>query len=201
MPKFQYTARNLSGGKVSGNVEAEGEIAAARLLENRELFPIDVWNPEAGESAASFRRRISSRDLGVMYGQLSDLLGSGVPLLRALKSLVKSTVNKRLAGVLREIHNEVADGQSLHESMAGHQDIFPTLHTVMVQAGERASFLDDVLESLSRQGAGCAGLPKHVGAAGRLGDDRGAGVLRAQVRADAGRHRQTDANRDRLPAQ
>ena len=37
-----------------------------------------------------------------MYGQLSDLLGSGVPLLRALKSLVKSTVNKRLADVLRE---------------------------------------------------------------------------------------------------
>ena len=149
MPKFQYTARNLSGGKVSGNVEAEGEIAAARLLENRELFPIDVWNSEAGKSAASFRRRISSRDLGVMYGQLSDLLASGVPLLRSLKSLVKSTVNKRLAVVLREIHNEVADGQSLHKSMAGHQDIFPTLHTVMVQAGERASFLDDVLESLS----------------------------------------------------
>jgi len=149
MPKFQYTARNLSGGKVSGNVEAEGEIAAARLLENRELFPIDVWNSEAGESATSFRRRISSRDLGVMYGQLSDLLASGVPLLRSLKSLVKSTVNKRLAVVLREIHNEVADGQSLHKSMAGHQDIFPTLHTVMVQAGERASFLDDVLESLS----------------------------------------------------
>ena len=149
MPKFQYTARNLSGGKVSGNVVAEGEIAAARLLENRELFPIDVWSPEAGGSATSFRRRISSRDLGVMYGQLSDLLASGVPLLRSLKSLVKSTVNKRLAVVLREIHNEVADGQSLHESMAGHQDIFPTLHTVMVQAGERASFLDDVLESLS----------------------------------------------------
>ena len=149
MPKFQYTARNLSGGKVSGNVVAEGEIAAARLLENRELFPIDVWSPEAGGSATSFRRRISSRDLGVMYGQLSDLLGSGVPLLRSLKSLVKSTVNKRLAVVLREIHNEVADGQSLHKSMAGHQDIFPTLHTVMVQAGERASFLDDVLESLS----------------------------------------------------
>lgn len=149
MPKFQYTARNLSGGKVSGNVEAEGEIAAARLLENRELFPIDVWSPEAEGSATSFRRRISSRDLGVMYGQLSDLLASGVPLLRSLKSLVKSTVNKRLAVVLREIHNEVADGQSLHKSMAGHQDIFPTLHTVMVQAGERASFLDDVLESLS----------------------------------------------------
>ena len=32
--------------------------------------------------------------------------------------------------------------------MAGHQEIFPTLHTVMVQA-ERASFLEEVLSSLS----------------------------------------------------
>ena len=33
--------------------------------------------------------------------------------------------------------------------MAGHEDVFPTLHTVMVQAGERASFLEEVLASLS----------------------------------------------------
>ena len=138
MPKFQYTARNLNGGRVSGQIEAEAVGAASRLLENRDLFPIDVWDVEDNESANSFRRRIASRDLGIMYGQLSDLLGSGVPLLRALKSLVKSTVNKRLTDVLRDIHNEVADGKSLHESMAGHQEIFPTLHTVMVQAGERA---------------------------------------------------------------
>ena len=107
MPKFQYTARNLNGGRVSGQIEAEAVGAASRLLENRDLFPIDVWDVEDNESANSFRRRIASRDLGIMYGQLSDLLGSGVPLLRALKSLVKSTVNK-LADVLREIHNEVA---------------------------------------------------------------------------------------------
>ena len=119
------------------------------MLEDRDLFPIDVWSVDDSLGSSSFRRNIPSRDLGIMYGQLSDLLGSGVPLLRALKSLFKSTVNKRLADVLRDIHNEVADGKSLYESMAGHEDIFPTLHTVMVQAGERASFLEEVLASLS----------------------------------------------------
>ncbi|HJN89571.1 MAG TPA: type II secretion system F family protein [Verrucomicrobiota bacterium] len=149
MPKFQYTARDASGGKVTGQLEADGQGAAIRFLEGRELYPIDVWDTEDKESAGSFRRRISNRDLGVMYGQLSDLLGSGVPLLRAITSLIKSTVNKRLAVVLKDIHGAVADGKSLYESMAEHQEVFPTLHTVMVQAGERASFLEDVLESLS----------------------------------------------------
>ena len=149
MPKFQYTARNLSGGKVAGLIEADGEGAAIQLLERKELYPVDIWNTEDKADNRLFRGRISNRDLGVMYGQLSDLLGSGVPLLRALKSIVKSTVNKRLKGVLSDIHNSVADGKSLYESMAEHHNIFPELHTVMVQAGERASFIEEVLESLS----------------------------------------------------
>ena len=149
MPKFQYTARNLSGGKVAGLIEADGEGAAIQLLERKELYPVDIWNTEDKADNRLFRGRISNRDLGVMYGQLSDLLGSGVPLLRALKSIVKSTVNKRLKEVLGDVHNSVADGKSLYESMAEHHDIFPALHTVMVQAGERASFIEEVLESLS----------------------------------------------------
>ena len=149
MPKFQYTARNLSGGKVAGLIEADGEGAAIQLLERKELYPVDIWNTEDKADNRLFRGRISNRDLGIMYGQLSDLLGSGVPLLRALKSIVKSTVNKRLKGVLGDIHNSVADGKPLYESMAEHHDIFPALHTVMVQAGERASFIEEVLESLS----------------------------------------------------
>ena len=149
MPKFQYTARNLSGGKGAGLIEADGEGAAIQLLERKELYPVDIWNTEDKADNRLFRGRISNRDLGVMYGQLSDLLGSGVPLLRALKSIVKSTVNKRLKGVLSDIHNSVADGKSLYESMAEHHNIFPELHTVMVQAGERASFIEEVLESLS----------------------------------------------------
>ena len=149
MPKFQYTARNLSGGKVAGLIDADGEGAAIQLLERKELYPVDIWNTEDKADNRLFRGRISNRDLGIMYGQLSDLLGSGVPLLRALKSIVKSTVNKRLKGVLGDIHNSVADGKSLYESMAEHHNIFPALHTVMVQAGERASFIEEVLESLS----------------------------------------------------
>ena len=149
MAKFQYTARNLSGAKVSGHIEAEAESAAIQLLEKRELYPVDVWNSEKQQSTGSFGGRISNRDLGVMYGQLSDLLGSGVPLLRAIRSLIKSTVNKRLAEVLKDIHRGVADGKSLYESMSEQPEVFPKLHTAMVKAGERASFIEEVLESLS----------------------------------------------------
>jgi general secretion pathway protein F/type IV pilus assembly protein PilC len=72
-----------------------------------------------------------------------------VPLLRALDSLIRSTVNQRLAAILREVRGNIADGKTLTDSLREFPDTFPLLHTAMIQAGERAAFLQDVLRGLS----------------------------------------------------
>jgi len=72
-----------------------------------------------------------------------------VPMMRALDSLIRSTVSGRLVEILREVRSDVADGKSLTDSLRRFPDVFPTLHTAMVQAGERAAFLEQVLRSLS----------------------------------------------------
>jgi general secretion pathway protein F/type IV pilus assembly protein PilC len=146
MPKFRYTALNADGRQVSGQLEAEGEGAAVRILGERQLFPVNIASADASQSK---RRRVSSRDIGMMYGQLADLIGSGVPMLRALDSLIRSTVNSQLKAILKEVRTAVADGQTLTDALRKFPEVFPPLHTSMVQAGERASFLEDVLRSLS----------------------------------------------------
>jgi general secretion pathway protein F len=146
MPKFRYTALDPGGRQVSGHLEAEGEAAAVRMLGEKNLFPVDIASADASKSR---RRRVSSRDIGLMYGQLADLIGSGVPMLRALDSLIRSTVNAQLKAILKEVRSGVADGQTLTDALRRFPEVFPPLHTSMVQAGERASFLEDVLRSLS----------------------------------------------------
>jgi general secretion pathway protein F/type IV pilus assembly protein PilC len=151
MAQFQYTARNNAGERIAGMLEAETEAAVLRLLEEKCLFPIAVQSrttPVKGRKSL-FLRRVRNRDVGTMYGQLADLIGSGVPLLRALDSLIKSTVSVGLVEILKQVRAEVADGKSLTESLRGFPDVFPPLHTAMVQAGERAAFLEQVLRSLS----------------------------------------------------
>src|SRR6185503_7423195 len=150
MIRFQYSARTEAGQKVTGTLDAESEAAALRVLEDRRLFPISVLggatsNGKAGRAS----KRVRGRDVGVMYGQLADLIGSGVPLLRALDSLIKSTVNRQLVSILKQVRASVADGKSLTDSLRDFPQVFPTLHTAMVQAGERAAFLEQVLRSLS----------------------------------------------------
>ena len=139
-----------AGEKISGALEADTEASALRQIEERKLFPVTVKGKGvvAGETKPR-KRKVRSRDLGLMYGQLADLIGSGVPLLRAMDSLIKSTVSPGLRDLLKEIRASVADGRTLTDSMRQFPEVFPTLHTAMIQAGERAAFMEEVLRSLS----------------------------------------------------
>lgn len=148
--QFAYVALTNSGQKVGGQLEAESEAAVLRSLEEKNLFPVSVSARGVQKTARARRGKgVRSRDVGVMYGQLADLIGSGVPLLRAIDTLIKSTPNQNLVMILREIRAAVADGKSLNDSMKQFPEVFPQLHTSMVQAGERASMLETVLRSLS----------------------------------------------------
>jgi general secretion pathway protein F/type IV pilus assembly protein PilC len=151
MIQFDYTARDQVGQRIAGVLEAESEAAVLRLLEDKKLYPIAVQGrsgPVKGKKSF-LAGRVRSRDVGLMYGQLADLIGSGVPLLRALDSLIRSTVNRRLNEILKQVRSEVADGKSLTDALREFPQVFPPLHTAMVQAGERAAFLEQVLSSLS----------------------------------------------------
>jgi general secretion pathway protein F/type IV pilus assembly protein PilC len=151
MAEFEYTARSARGETVTGTLNADSEAAVLRVLDEKQLFPVLIRSLAGGAQQRQKRLegRIPSRALGIMYSQLADLLGSGVPLLRALKSLVKSTINLRLRQVLKEVQAAVADGKSLTEAMRQHPRVFSPLHIAMIQAGERASFLEQVLRSLA----------------------------------------------------
>ncbi|MBN2508411.1 MAG: type II secretion system F family protein [Verrucomicrobia bacterium] len=151
MNEFQYIALTEAGQRINGAVEAESEAAVLRVLEEKKLFPLQV-HAGAAERRARFqwrKRKVRNREVGVLYGQMADLIGSGVPLMRALDTLIKSTVSRPLVEILKQIRANVSDGKSLTEAMRDHPDVFPPLHTAMVQAGERAAFLEDVLRSLS----------------------------------------------------
>lgn len=149
MPHFTYTAMTAAGLRTTGQLEADSEAAALRLLEEKRLFPMVVRNRDGANGGKARRRRVRSADLGTLYSQLADLLGSGVPLLRAMDSLIKSAPSVSLKELLKEIRAAIADGRSLTDTLRQYPQVFPPLHVAMIQAGERAAFMEEVLRSLS----------------------------------------------------
>tara|TARA_B100001059_G_C17722225_1_gene521364 strand:- start:93 stop:1100 length:1008 start_codon:yes stop_codon:yes gene_type:complete len=82
------------------------------------------------------------------YRQLSDLLKSGVPLLRSLRLLGGMKSNTRLSEVILRVADSVEDGERLADAMTRHEQVFPEIQISMIRAGERAGFLDEALERL-----------------------------------------------------
>jgi type II secretory pathway component PulF len=95
---FSYKARNNTGEAVNGTLVAENQIAAARMLEERRLLPVELSEvTHAGKSVLTGRaRKISPSKVGVIYEQLADLLNAGVPLMRSLEVLAKQASSPTL---------------------------------------------------------------------------------------------------------
>ena len=150
MPEFQYTARAMSGQEVKGLLTAGTETEVVSTLSSRELFPLRIELAESARADDRLRgRRVKARDLATFYSQLSDLLRSGVPLLRSLELLQRQSRNKVLKVVLQEVRDEVADGTRLAEALRQHPNVFAELAISMVRAGEEGSFLEDVLRRIA----------------------------------------------------
>lgn len=150
MPDFQYVACEASGQQVTGVLNAPSRHDALTSLQSRQLFPVRV-EPAAQSSGQLLllRRGVNGRTLAVFYQQLSDLLRSGVPLLRSLELLEKQATNAKLRAVLQDVREQIADGGRLAESMRQHLDVFNELTVSMVRAGEEGSFLEDALQRVA----------------------------------------------------
>src|SRR4051812_34493574 len=85
----------------------------------------------------------------MMYSQLAGLIGAGGALMRAMGLLGESTASSSLKELLKEIRASVSEGKSLTDTVRKYPEVFPALHVAMIQAGERAAFLEEVLRSLA----------------------------------------------------
>src|SRR5690606_8770547 len=116
------------------------------LLDSKALFPLEVQEAKQRQRGG---RRIKSAVVSVLYGQLADLLRSGVPLLRSLEVLSRQASHAGLATVLEDIQRQVQDGQPLAAAMARHPRVFGEMAISMVRAGAEGGFLEDALERVA----------------------------------------------------
>lgn len=148
MPDFDYIARDSSGQRVSGTLNAGTEQEAIAQLSQKALFPVEV-KPLAKGQRFGFGQRIRPGLLATTYSQLADLLRSGVPMLRALQVLERQTNHDRLKEVLIDIRGQVEEGSTLAGAMGRHPQVFSELAVSIVRAGGEGGFLEDALQQVS----------------------------------------------------
>jgi type II secretory pathway component PulF len=149
MPEFAYVARNMTGQKVVGTLDAGNPRDATAQLAAQNLFPIEVKAAEGKSSASKSgltNRRVKGQTMATFYSQMASLLRSGVPMLRALTVLSQQSTDPTLSAVLTELKGRVEDGEPLGQAMARYPRVFSDMGINMTRAGAEGGFLEDALE-------------------------------------------------------
>ncbi len=121
---------------MSGTVTAANRREAVATISAKSLFPVEVKGA-AAETTSRRYRRVPAQVLAVTFGQLGDLLRSGVPLLRALDVLRQQSTRPAMKEVLAEIHHEVEQGASLADALGRFPRMFGEMAISMVPGRRR----------------------------------------------------------------
>lgn len=153
MRKFNYQARDKSSNEiVSSMVQADSETAAAKLLIEQGLMPLNISEiDEDGSLFAKIANRVTEKDKIVFLRQLATLIGAGLPLAQSLRTVLEQTENKKMQRVVEEIIGEVEGGHTLSDAFGKHPEIFDKIVIALVSAGEASGTLDDALKRIAAQ--------------------------------------------------
>ncbi len=150
MLSFAYTARNpATGQKVNAIIQADSERAAAKLIKDQGLAPIDITLQN--KEKAGFFKKVKTKDKILFARQLSTLINAGLPLVQSLRSVQKTTSSKQMQSTISEIISDVEAGTSFSKALEKHPQVFNTIFVNLVGAGELSGTLDASLERLANQ--------------------------------------------------
>jgi len=175
MPNFQYAGLDAAGKAVTGSIEASSSQEAIGKLKSMGYY---ITSISAGKSAGASKpaaaqkqtskpaakkkaaggisinlpflggTKIKQKELTVITRQLATLIGSGLPLLRALKVLEQQRKGGA-AKVLNKVASEIEQGALFSEALAKFPSSFPRIYVAMVKAGEAGGALESVLSRLA----------------------------------------------------
>jgi len=156
MPRYFYTAQSLKGESKSGILEVKDVHQLAKSLRQEGYLLVSATLEEETkkrkfEISLPFLAGVGLKEKMFFTRNLQVMIGAGLPLPRALRTLAGQSKNKKFRKSLLETAEEIIKGKSFSESLAKYPDIFSELFQNMVKVGEESGTLEEVLKTLTQQ--------------------------------------------------
>jgi type IV pilus assembly protein PilC len=150
---FTYSAINASGLELSGELHAPDLAGAREQLRIRGLLAnsLDELPASGEEGAKNVFKKVKPKTLQIFSRQFATMIEAGLNIVAALVILEQQTDDLYFATVVKELRADVEGGLLLSQAMQRHPKIFDRLFVSMVQAGEAAGILDEVLDRVAYQ--------------------------------------------------
>ncbi len=141
---FEWEGKDKTGKLVRGELRSGGEAAVSASLRRQGVLVTKVKKRRMAGGGS-----IKQKDVAMFTRQLATMMKAGVPLLQAFDIVGRGSTNPRMTKLLNDIRSDVETGTSLSVAFRKHPMQFNALYCNLVEAGEAAGILEQILERLA----------------------------------------------------
>lgn len=141
---FEWQGKDRNGKIARGEMRAMGENQVQASLRRQGILPTKIK-----KRRMSGGKKITPKDLAIFTRQLATMMKAGVPLLQAFDIVGRGNANPSVARLLNDIRTDVETGTSLNAAFRKFPMHFDNLYCNLVEAGEAAGILDQLLDRLA----------------------------------------------------
>jgi len=147
VPSFSYKAVDREGQQARGKLDAVNEVDLELRLRRMGLDLITFRQVQSGTTAP--KGSISRKDLINFCFDMEQVTRAGIPLLEGLRDLRDSVDSPRFKSIVSSMLEDIEGGKMLSQAMMPFPQVFDSVFTSLIRAGEQTGRLTDVFESLS----------------------------------------------------
>ena len=151
MALYKFKVSDSAGILSEMLVEGDSQADATRRLQRRGVLPLEFLGEGSLSAGApgrfGFRQKFDILDF---TDRLVPLIEAGIPLERALGVVGEGVENKFTARVVSDLRRGLHEGRKFSELIRARSRVFPPLYASIVEAGEEAGALPQVMKELHR---------------------------------------------------
>ena len=141
---FEWEGKDRNGKQVRGETRAIGENQVLASMRRQGIIVTKVKKRRMRSG-----KRIKPKDIAIFTRQLATMMKAGVPLLQSFDIVGRGNPNPSLSKLLNDIRSDVETGTSLSAAFRKNPLYFDSLYCNLIEAGEAAGILEELLDRLS----------------------------------------------------
>lgn len=144
---FVWEATNKQGAKISGETSGQSLALVKAQLRKQGVNPTKVRKKSI--SLLGKGKKIQPIDIALFARQMATMMKAGVPLLQSFDIISEGLENQNMRKLVDDIKQQVAAGNSFATALRTRPQYFDELFCNLVDAGEQAGALEDLLDRVA----------------------------------------------------
>lgn len=147
LESFVWEGKDRKGNKAKGELTGPNLALVKAQLRKQGILPEKVKKKPKPLFGGS--KKITPFDIAMLTRQLATMMKAGVPLVQSFDIVADGLENKGLQELVMNLRNDISSGTGFAASLRKHPKYFDDLYCNLVDSGEKAGALEQMLDRIA----------------------------------------------------